>query len=128
MRIVEEHNESEPAVVRLTPKASRSRSSTRPYPQTDASQAKDAQPGDASATAANPEPATSEVSEALAELSDGTRLLCRYAERQKVYQLVLACITSNKFRGKTNTPVGYERLTTVSFRSSIGKALQLFPG
>ena len=39
---VEEHVESEPAVVRPTPRASCSRSSTRPYPQTDASQSKDA--------------------------------------------------------------------------------------
>ena len=49
---------------------------------------------------------------------------------------ILLCILSagpctyniSKFRGKPNTPVGYERLTTVSFRSRIGEALQPFPG
>ena len=71
MQSVEEHVESDPAVIRPTPMASRSRSLTRPYPKMDASQSKDAQPGEASATAANPEPASPEVTEAPAETSDG---------------------------------------------------------
>ena len=73
VRSVGEHVESDPAVVRPTPMASRSRSLTRPYPKMDVSQSKDAQPGEASATAANPEPASPEVTEAPAEPSDGTR-------------------------------------------------------
>ena len=64
VRSVGEHVESDPAVVRPTPMASRFRSLTRPYPKMDASQSKDTQPGEASATAANPEPASPEVTEA----------------------------------------------------------------
>ena len=85
VRSVEEHVESEPAVVRPTPKASRSRSSTRPYPQTDASQSQDAQPREASAAAANPEPASPEVTEAPAEPSDGTRWSKRDRHRSGYY-------------------------------------------
>ena len=33
---------------------------------------------------------------------------------------------TNKFRGKPNTPVGYERLTTVSFRPRMEKPYNLF--
>ena len=51
----------------------------------DASQTKDAQPGEASATAANPEPALPEVTEAPAEPSDGTRRLKRARHRSGYY-------------------------------------------
>ena len=73
MRSVEEHVESEQAVVQPTPKASRSRSSSRPYPSTDATQSENVQLGDGSATAANPEPAQPDDSKAPAEPSDGPR-------------------------------------------------------
>ena len=85
VRSVGEHVESEPAVVRPTPMASRSRSSTRPYPKTDAPQSKNAQPGEASATAADPEPASPEVTEATAEPSDGNRRSKRARHRSGYY-------------------------------------------
>ena len=72
-----------------TPKASRSRSSTRPYPKMDAPQSKNAQPGEASATAANPEPASPEVTEATAEPSDGNRRSKRARHRSGYYTELL---------------------------------------
>ena len=69
MQSVEEHVESEQAVVRPTPKASQSCSSSRPYPSPDATQSENMKPGEASATAANPEPAQPEDSKA--EPNDG---------------------------------------------------------
>ena len=85
MRNVGEHVEVDPAVVRPTPMASRSRSLTRPYPKMDASQSKDAQPEEASATAANPEPASPEVTEAPAEPRDGTQLSKHARHRSGYY-------------------------------------------
>ena len=69
--------ESELEVIRPTPKATRSCSSSWPYPSIDVPQSENAQPGEVSATAANPKPAQPGDFEAPAQLSDKPRWLKR---------------------------------------------------
>ena len=67
---VEEHAESEPKVVRPTPKASRSRSSSWTYTPIDDPQLENTQPREVSATADYPEPVQPDNFKAPAQLSD----------------------------------------------------------
>ena len=71
LQSVEEHAESEPEVVWLTPKATRSRSSSQPYPLIDVPQSENVQSEESTAT--NPELAQPDKSEAPAQPSDGPR-------------------------------------------------------
>ena len=104
VRSVGEHVESEPAVVRPTPMASQSRSLTRPYPKIDTPQSKNAQPGEASATAANPKPASPEVTEATAVPSDANRRSKRALHRSGYYTCLLYTSPSPRDRQKSRMP------------------------